>query len=42
MIQPTKEAGSLHRAERSSAFAGILSGRLIECAYYFNFCQLCR
>ena len=42
MTQPTKVAGTLRRAVRSSKFAGILSGRHMECAYYFDFCRLCR
>jgi hypothetical protein len=41
MTQPTKVAGTLRRAVRSSAFAGILGGRHMECAYYFDFCGLC-
>ena len=40
--QPTKVAGKLRRAVRSSRFAGILGGRHMECAYYFDFCRLCR
>ena len=39
--QPTKVAGTLRRAVRSSAFSGILGGRHMECAYYFDFCRLC-
>ena len=39
--QPTKVAGTLRRAVRSSAFNGILGGRHMECAYYFDFCRLC-
>ena len=39
--QPTKVAGKLRRAVRSSRFAGILGGRHMECAYYFDFCRLC-
>ena len=34
-------AGTLRRAVRSSAFNGILGGRHMECAYYFDFCRLC-
>ena len=37
--QPTKVAGTLRRAVRSGAFARILGGRHMECAYYFDFCQ---
>ena len=33
---PTKVAGMLRRAVRSWTFAGILSGRHMECAYYFE------
>ena len=40
--QPTKVAGKLRRAVRSSRFAGILGGRHMECAYYFDFCRLCQ
>jgi hypothetical protein len=40
--QPTKVAGKLRRAVRSSRFAGILGGRHMACAYYFNFCRLCQ
>ena len=32
--QPTKGAGTLRRAVRSQAFAKILGGRHMECAYY--------
>ena len=39
--QPTKVAGTLRRAVRLSAFNGILGGRHMECAYYFDFCRLC-
>ena len=39
--QPTKVAGKLRRAVRSSRFAEILGGRHMECAYYFDFCRLC-
>jgi len=38
VTQPTKGAGTLRRAVRSQAFARILGGRHMECAYYFNFC----
>ena len=38
--KPTKGAGMLRRAVRSQAFAGILGGRHMECAYYFDFCRL--
>ena len=41
LTQPTKVAGTLRRAVRSSAFNGILGGRHMECAYYFDFCRLC-
>ena len=41
LTQPTKVAGSLRRAVRSSRFAGVLGGRHMECAYYFDFCRLC-
>jgi hypothetical protein len=34
MTQPTQEAGTLRRAVRSQAFAKILGGRHMECAYY--------
>jgi hypothetical protein len=37
MAQPTKGAGTLRRAVRSQAFAWILGGRHMECAYYFDF-----
>ena len=40
--QPTKVAGTLRRAVRLSAFNGILGGRHMECAYYFDFCRLCQ
>ncbi len=40
MAQPKKVAGTLRRAVRSSAFAGILGGRHMECAYYFDFRRL--
>ena len=33
--RPTKGAGTLRFAVRSHAFAKILSGRHMECAYYF-------
>ena len=33
--QPTKGAGMLQRAVRCQAFARILGGRYMECAYYF-------
>jgi hypothetical protein len=33
----TKVAGTLRRAVRSQAFARILGGRHMECAYYFDF-----
>jgi len=39
---PTKVAGKLRRAVRSSRFVGILGSRHIECAYYLDFCRLCR
>ena len=39
--QPTKVAGTLRRAVRSQAFAKILGGRHMECAYYFDFSRLC-
>ncbi len=42
MVQPTKIAGTLRRAVRSQAFARIPGGRQMECAYYFDFCRLCR
>jgi hypothetical protein len=32
----------LRRAVRSWTFAGIHGGRDMECAYYFDFCRLCR
>jgi hypothetical protein len=35
-------AGTLRRAVRSQAFAKILGGRHMECAYYFYFCRLVR
>ena len=38
--RPTKVAGTLRRAVRSLRFAGILGGRHMECAYYFDFCRL--
>jgi hypothetical protein len=41
LTQPTKGAGTLRRAVRSPAFARILGGRHMECAYYFDFCRLC-
>jgi hypothetical protein len=41
LTQPTKVAGTLRRAVRSPAFARILGGRHMECAYYFDFCRLC-
>jgi hypothetical protein len=41
LTKPTKVAGKLRRAVRSSRFAGILGGRHMECAYYFDFCRLC-
>ena len=41
LTQPTKVAGSLRRAVRSSRFAGVLGGRHMERAYYFDFCRLC-
>ena len=41
MTQPTKVAGTLRRAVRSSAINGILGGRHMECAYYYDFCRLC-
>jgi hypothetical protein len=34
--QQTTGAGTLRRAVRSRAFAGILGGRHMECAYYFG------
>jgi len=34
--QPKKDAGMLRRALRSQAFARILGGRHMECAYYFD------
>ncbi len=34
-------AGTLRRAVRSSSFVGILGGRHVKCAYYFDFCRLC-
>jgi hypothetical protein len=40
--QPTKVGGKLRRAVRSSRFVGILGSRHIECAYYLDFCRLCR
>ena len=40
LTEPTKVAGKLRRAVRSSRFAGILGGRHMECAYYFDFCRL--
>ena len=40
--KPTKVAGKFRRAVRSSRFVGILGGRHIECAYYFDFCRLCQ
>ncbi len=51
--EPTKDAGTLRRAVRSQAFARILGGRHMECAYYFggrhmecayyfDFCRLCQ
>ena len=33
--EATKGAGTLRRAVRSQAFAKILGGRHMECAYYF-------
>jgi len=36
-----KGAGTLRRAIRSQAFARILGGRHMECAYYFDFCRVC-
>ena len=39
--QQTKGAGTLRRAVRSRAFAGIPGGRHMECAYTFDFCRLC-
>ena len=36
---PTKVAGKLRRAVRSSRFVGILGSRHIECAYYLDFCR---
>ena len=42
LTQPTKVAGTLRRAVRSSAFTAILGGRHMGCAYYFDFCRLCR
>ena len=39
---PTKVAGKLRLAVRHPAFAGILGGRHMECAYYFNFWRMCR
>ena len=41
LTQPTIVAGTLRRAVRSQAFAKILGGRHMECAYYFDFCRLC-
>ena len=40
VTQPTKVAGTLRRAVRSSAFTAILGERHMECAYYFDFCRL--
>ena len=37
-----KGAGTLRRAVRSEAFGGILCGRHMECAYYFDFCRQCQ
>ena len=37
-----KVAGTFRCAVRSHAFASILGGRHMECAYYFDFCRLCR
>ena len=37
-----KGAGTLRRAVRRQAFARILGGRHMECAYYFDFCRLVR
>ena len=34
VAQPTKGGGTLRRAVRSQAFARILGGRHVECAYY--------
>ncbi len=42
MTQPTKGAGTLRRAVRGQAFARILGGRHMECAYYFDFGRLCQ
>ena len=39
--KPTKVAGTLRRAVRSSAFTAILGVRHMECAYYFDFGRLC-
>ena len=41
LTQPTKGAGTLRRAVRSQAFAKILGGRHMECAYYFDFGRTC-
>jgi len=38
---PTKVAGTLRRAARNLAFAGIPSERHMECTYYFDFRRLC-
>ena len=39
--RPTKGAGTLRRAVRSQAFARVLGGRHMECAYYFDFGRIC-
>ena len=39
---PTKVAGTHRRAVRSQTFARAPGGRHMECAYYFDFCRLCR
>jgi hypothetical protein len=41
LSQPTKGPGTLRRAVRRQAFAKILGGRHMECAYYFDFGRLC-
>jgi BatD DUF11 like domain len=38
--RPTKGAGTLRRAVRGQAFARVLGGRHMECAYDFDFCRL--
>ncbi len=40
--QPTKVTGTLRGAVRSRSFARLLSGRHMECAYYFDVFWLCR